>query len=61
MNNYDIFGGFIEIIVLGAFFFLCYSIYKMQKEQKKTVMLLRKIYELNGGQLLQYEKDELDE
>ncbi|WP_316793675.1 hypothetical protein [Pedobacter frigoris] len=42
-----------------GFIFICYGIYRMNIEQKKTNMLLKRIYEHQGGKLLDYEIDEL--
>ena len=61
MNNYDLIAGFICVIALIAFFTLCINVNQIRKNQKKTNFLLRKIFEQNGGKLLQYEIDDLEE
>lgn len=61
MNNYDLIAGLISMIALIAFFILCININQIRKSQKKTNFLLRKIFEQNGGKLLQYEIDDLEE
>lgn len=49
----------LSLATFFGFIFICYGIYRMNMEQKKTNMLLRKIYEHRGGKLLDYEIDEL--
>lgn len=58
MNNYDIIAGLIALI---AFIILCLNVNQIRKNQRKTNFLLRKIFEQNGGELLQYEIDDLEE
>jgi len=61
MNNYDLIAGLISVIALIAFFILCINVNQIRKNQKKSNFLLRKIFEQNGGKLLQYEIDDLEE
>jgi len=40
--------------------YVCYALYRINKEQKKTVMLLTKMFEQSGGRLLEHEEDFLE-
>lgn len=59
--NYVLFAGLVGLITLITFFILCINVNEVRKNQKKTNLLLRKIFEQNGGKLLQYEIDDLEE